>query len=568
MSNPFGGFVHTSPISSPHHDPLHTITSNILRDYFGPTVQSIGDCLLRRTCTGSLHSPSNTLDIESPGHSFREIETTFQQICQRPYNEERHLLVQHCNRKNKKQVGIHMAKGPESSGYVVDPMTIRAALLVLIQHSIVVVLSHEDEKSSKSKNRYEKYRYKLDPNRARYIPRYPRFVEHVKDAIDENAGAVMEEILLQGRMRAEDVVTMTMESVYRYLSAGRDDDDDKKGDNEDEVNDSESKLEGMSEKEKSECMNKQKEKLEQNKELELAEKNEIRVGVLKSFKKLVEGGYLEQVESIQISPQIGDDENSAPPKKKAKLESEPVDDLLDTDDEMDTTPPQKSDETVDDYEHDLSPGRGIPHDDPNTLQLLRKQPYQRLFPVGSVWRINIPMCHSMLRALTLGNLIQERYQEKIPAAGSIITAALKFQSQQNYAPNFHATNPNEEKGIFTAEQLMDYIPTPVLHAFQNKAGGGKSNIHNALVQLSQQDWPQVVMEAEGGRFELATRQMVKYVQGRILHQVVKDNMGDIAARICSLLEVKGCMETDSIAKSAMVPVQDVREVSCDKYFIR
>lgn len=544
MSNPFGGFVHTSPLSSLPHDPLHSLSSNIIRDFFGPTVQTIADCLLSQCCSGGINDQNhNIANEESPGLSLSDIEMKITSLCKRTLNEEREKLVKSVNqnRFKDKNVRIRMAKGPESSGYVVDRTSIRAALLVLVQHSIVLVLRDENtlRKSNKSQQRHhDAYRYKFDPNRARFIPRYPRFVEHAKEAIDDYAGAVVEEILMHGRMRAEDIVTTTMESVYRFLSAGRQDDED-----ENEEEDGE------------EDIQKREESLKKKKEIQEAEKAEIRVGVMKSFKRLVEGGYLEQVDPTELTLPSSNSTNDK--KRKRNV-------IEDSDDENEFQ--DKSNNNDETFEQDFPPAKGIPLDDHKTLTLLRKHPNSRLFPVGSVWRVSIPMFHKVLRALVLGNLIKERYEDKVPAAGSIITAALKLAAFEEHAPKQFAMSEaekqrrEEEKGIFTAEELMDFIPTPVLHAFKNKAGGGKSNIHMALVTLSQLDWPQVVMEVEGGRFELATRQMVKYLQGRVLHQVVKDHMGDVAARICSLLEVKGYLETDTIAKSAMVPVQDVREV--------
>lgn len=395
---------------------------------------------------------------------------------------------------------------------------------------------HLERWTPPKKTHHDTYRYKFNPNRARLIPRYPRYIEHAKDAIDENAGAVVEEILLHGRMRAEDVLSATTESVYNFLAAARDDEEEEEEEEEEEDS------------EKQEEIRKQKQIMQET------EKAEIRFGVLKSFKKLVDGGYLEKVEPIEPPPPPTPSIYDTNKKRKRIM--------------IDDKEGHKEEETSDnELEPDLLPLEGLPLDDIKTLELLRKYPYSRTFSPGSVWRVNVSMFHDILRALVLGNLVKERYEDKVPAAGSIITAALKLVAFKEHAPNLFILSQaqkqrrDEEKGVFTAEELMDYIPTPVLHAFKNKAGGGKSNIHMSLVNLSQVDfWPQVVMEVEGGRFELSTRQMVKYMQGRILHKVVKDDMGDVAARICSLLETKGYLETDHIAKAAMVPTQEAREV--------
>lgn len=46
----------------------------------------------------------------------------------------------------------------------------------------------------------------------------------------------------------------------------------------------------------------------------------------------------------------------------------------------------------------------------------------------------------------------------------------------------------------------------------------------------------------------------------MLHNIVKEHYGDVAARICSILQAKGHLESDTIAESAMVPAKDAREL--------
>lgn len=47
--NAFGGFTTSSPISSIPHNSCHDLASNCIRDYFGPTVQTVFDYLLSKS---------------------------------------------------------------------------------------------------------------------------------------------------------------------------------------------------------------------------------------------------------------------------------------------------------------------------------------------------------------------------------------------------------------------------------------------------------------------------------------------------------------------------------------
>ena len=93
--------------------------------------------------------------------------------------------------------------------------SIGAALLVLIQHSIVTYTKTTTVIREKKK---EIYRYKFDPDRARLLPRYPRYVEYTKKSMGEIGAALVEELLLQGRMRTVDAVEQTVEQLKQLKS--------------------------------------------------------------------------------------------------------------------------------------------------------------------------------------------------------------------------------------------------------------------------------------------------------------------------------------------------------------
>ena len=51
------------------------------------------------------------------------------------------------------------------------------------------------------------------------------------------------------------------------------------------------------------------------------------------------------------------------------------------------------------------------------------------------------------------------------------------------------------------------------------------------------------------------------MRGRALNQIVTDDQGQHAARVCAVLETRGYMESEALADCAMVPIQDAREIT-------
>jgi len=198
------------------------------------------------------------------------------------------------------------------------------------------------------------------------------------------------------------------------------------------------------------------------------------------------------------------------------------------------------------------------------------------------------MFHASLRAFYLGRLVAERYGHRVPIAGAVVKSALKYVAHRQNSPLYadNAVAPTggssseqdkrkdderrrqkEERAIFTPDDIMPFLPLTTLSNLKNRAGGARSNLSSALVELARFNYPLVVIEVEearghasGGKFEIATRQLGTCMTSRILHRVVLDRCGDVAARICSILEAKGFMEADGVADGAMVPAKDVREI--------
>jgi DNA-directed RNA polymerase III subunit RPC3 len=465
MATTFGGFVHRSPLSSLPHDAKLTLASNCIRDYFGPTVQTVADCLESR-------GGSSTL---------AQLVVAIRGQCRRVWNEERERLVARVAGGKYK---LHRAKGPATSGYVVEEEYIRHALLILVQHSLVHVDCTQQKKPT--------YRFLLD--RARFIPRYPRYIEYIKRAVDETAATLVEELLMHGRMKTVDAVVATVNRLQ-------------------EVGSADSK----------------------------PEKYTLRQSVVESFRRMVEGGFIEKVPIFKkhVREEEFEFEADNDNVKAVKVEEDGL-----------TTTTTKG-------------------DDPAVVALLGDGAYRNSLPRDAVWRVNIGMFHDTLRAYSLGRLVAESFNNKVGASGSMITAALRLAAHKKYALKLESY---EEQTEFTPDEIVMYLPKPVQKSLESKTGGILKNLSSSLVEISRLTCPTILFELEeamahpsGGKFQVATRQLVDHLRDKIYHQVVLDSHGEVAARICSILAEKGHLEADTIAETAMVPEKDTREILHELY---
>jgi hypothetical protein len=466
-SNQFSPFEYVSPLSTIPHDPPVTLASNCIRDYFGPIVQWVADCLIARGGESTLAQILST--IESKEHPKRR-------------TDERKEILRLANLRPSNTT----AKGCPSVAAV------RASLLVLVQHSLVVV--KKTTKEFKSNNlissksppkRRTIYTYRMDPDSGRILHRYPRLVEFIKKALDETAATLVEELLLQGRMQTVDAIVATVEQLQqlREDSAGG----------------------GMS------AIGEPDVTPSAASTLKTSNRYTTRHSVLESFARLVRAGYIQQVpelkdrdldseeiefdsdlqqhqqQGVTLEDQAAGDGGSAPPTKRRKI------------DDNDSV------------------------EDPAVVSLFPTGPYKNL-PRDAVWKVNTQMIHEQLRAVSLGWLIAERYNHKIQSSGSIVTAALKLTASKRHSSarklDYEATN------LFTVTSILRYLPKAVLQNFEKKEGGIVPNIYKALVELSHLRSPAVVEEVEvapgqpeNAKFQILTNKLVDYLRDRIVHQV-------------------------------------------------
>lgn len=436
---------------------------------------------------------------------------------------------------------INKAAGPETAGYIVDAAPVRAALIVLLQHSLVTVAPPPT--ASKHHGGVTHYVYSFLPERARLLPRYPRYVEHARKAftagsggeqkaMGDHAASVVEEVLLNGRMRTEDLVQNAMNVMRHRLESSNHDNDNE--DEEDDDNPS-----GLDE----------------------TQLTELREGVVEALKNLIEAGYLEMVMPIDESPTAtADDEEeaefgaenndgataSASKKRKRSGSTSSVG--------------RKKAE----IEEEAEP------DDADIVALLRTKQNRAFFTQGAVWRANTHMFHDSLRSFCLGRLMAERYGDRVQSAGSIISASLKLLARRDHGFDGAARDDDrylDERTTFCPDEILEFLPGPIRTSLEAKRGGAALNLSNALVALTELDWPRSVMEVEDarghprhGRFEIHINDILGYLRQRVLHQMILDHHGEVAARIVSILQSKGHLDADAIADAAMVPAKDVREI--------
>ena len=488
MANQFARFTHTSPLASIYHDPAISVASNAVRDAFGPTVQWVADGLQARGATSTLSQILHFIHTKSD-HKAMTGSSKY-----RTKERSEIIRVSHL-------VTASSRDGPSTPA-------VRAALFVLIQHSIVKVHKATIHLGKRSKVIYS---YQFDSNRARMIPRYPRFIEYTKKALDDTASTLVEVLLEHGRLSTIDAVVVTAERLQQLQESSASASASASSSSPTFFPDS---------------------------------KVTSRQAVLESLRRLVSGGFIEQV------PEIKDDEGEEmefewnqttdePAPKKRRLNNSSS---TNTKDEMD-------------------------NEDPAVVALLQTGPYKTLSR-DAVWRVNVEMFHESLRALSLGWLVSERFSNKIQSAGAIVTAALKLVAYRRFAPS-QKQQQLDYDAIFTfcPGDITRYLSKGFVQNFEKKPGGVVTNLYKALRDLSACTHPRVVDEVEvadgqssQAKFQIATVKLVDYLQDRIIHQIICDSHGEVAARICNILSITGHMEAESIAESAMVPAKDTREV--------
>jgi DNA-directed RNA polymerase III subunit RPC3 len=447
-------FVYTSPLSPNPHDVSANLASHCLRDCFGPTVQMVADGLYKR-------GPS-----------------TFRQLV---------LYLQQKVPQNNLRGSRWHTQAP-----IVDAASVRASLIVLIQHSMLHIDCHEGKPTSKTANKPNTIcTYRVILERARWIQHYPKYLDYVRKATDETCAAMLQIVLLHGRLRTMDILLHTLVKK-------------KEEDNEDNpTNHAESRLK-----------------------------------VIDAFCKLVNSGLIERAPVIKLNNDEevefeGDKEDSAPPRKKVKFD-------------------------------DTLTNAVLPNDDQNELYKIIQQNshYKTIVSLEPVWRVHHVFIHASLRAFTLGRLVAELYGHKVQSAGSLVTAALKLRAYQELvqAKQESLAATASDLTSFAPDDVIKFLPKPVVQSLESKHGGVALNLLNAWHELSLLMSPVPLVRKVGeDRYEVSVGRLLDYLRERVIHQIIQDRHGIVAARIVNILRHKGWLESETLADHAMVPAKETRE---------
>jgi hypothetical protein len=463
--NQFAKFVSTSPLSTQPHDPFVTLASNGIRDFLGPTVQLVADALATR---GESTLPQ-LLQYIPQQYARKKLQSLS------PFSQERREMIYALHKKVVKDDACP------------TPSLIRAALLVLWQHSLVTLRRTLVTPSSSSSARKRKqptvlHHYMLNLDRARLMSRYPRFLEYIQKQDGTTCALLLEELLLQGKRTAVQVV----QAVVQHLEREQ----------------------------------KQNEEDNNTASTNLSHKQTLRKQVVESLWKLIQGGYIQPVDTLERTS--NDNEDQEDDNDQGEFEFEGQND----------GPAQKKQKQITTRDEESS-SSSSDEEDAAIVALLQSGPMRGTAVCKrSLWRANVLMLHEQLRALRLGWLVFERYGSRIDKAGSIVTAGLKIVANRRHAKGGGRTTTISNShdldvlSQVSVKELYLQLPNTVKQLFDKKPGGGLAHLYQTLMELSRVKTPKVVLEwevapdrAAEAKFQINTRALVTYFRDRIVHQV-------------------------------------------------
>jgi hypothetical protein len=479
QSQPLGTWSHSSAAASSPHDPILTLASHVIRTAFGGIVQTVADCLQCRNEL-SLAQIVSYLQHQHPTKTLsgRTLESTL------------------------------------------TTRQIRAALLVLLQHSIVTVKQQQRQISKQTSLLLTKSIYRYHPTAAIHLLRHCRCVEYVRKAAGPDAAGVVQELLVAGRLRTLDLIAVASTAPL-----------EKQGSTATTNEETTSTASVAVVVEESETNGKP---------------NSVGT-IIEALGKLVHAGFIQAVEPLTDNTEDEDDDDDGetefePARKRAKV----------------------SKDTSADATADMGSLRGDPEIVAMLLQYHSQNPTMNI-PIDTVWRVNMRMFHETLRAYHLGKLVSERHGHAVPMAGSLVTAALKYRAHVSHSPHWGSSKNTEQHGgqpstVFSISDVLPYIPKSVRQVWEQKEGDVMVHWHQAWRSLSERTNPQVARRVGDDTFEIALTHLTTYLTDRIIYQVVLDRHGEVAARVASILLKHGYLESERLAETAMVPAKDTREV--------
>ena len=519
------------------------------------------------SCSGS----GRTRNRKNGGQSFSTLDEIHQYLTSKLSSstsaansggrtEERRELLHRLQSKSKGRIfhgggGLRPPPGPCPS--IND---IRAALICLIQHSIVTVVVTKKKNSTNTnatsiqkKRRIGSssprelsvtYGYRFNADRARYLQRYGRYVEFVRsqskmlDSSVNNTSSsiqlaegtsmsatIIHLLLVRGKATTVDIVLDTIRALWPPEDHDEDEDDD-----DGEFGDSEQT---------------QKSRSSTNKADEIITDEKIEC-VMKCLHRLARGvHFIERVRPIRNRSSSGfnyeDDEEESededpdegeyefdegsgivlpPPKKKPKRDPSAL--FVDQDYDKKNEVEDRQDE--EDHMTDRSTVLAWIRSRSNKSSDGVDNDSTVILPPNEVWRVNIPIIQDQICANKLGVLAFRRHSSKSKHTHWLVMAALRYVSHKKHAAaaaaeviiddgdddtmmpvvdetSYDAAQPIIlQSDIFTSSELVKYLPTTVKEDFKQRPGGFLHNLENQLNVLCDVQNPRVFgrMTSSGG----------------------------------------------------------------------
>ena len=196
-----------SPLSSCFHDESLTLASGVVLDRFGPTVQTVFDCLASK---GPL--------------TLFELRKLLKQTCSKVENSDRKDVMSRLLETHHLQ--SQAAQDTESAGYVVDDDSISQALAALINQNIVSCQEQDkikitqNKQQDKQQDKQQKisaaYRYQADVGKVLQIIHYTKYCDHVRShfespretnqIVQSIPSRIVKHVLCEGMVRTKDLL--------------------------------------------------------------------------------------------------------------------------------------------------------------------------------------------------------------------------------------------------------------------------------------------------------------------------------------------------------------------------
>jgi DNA-directed RNA polymerase III subunit RPC3 len=527
-------------------DPIRQLALHCIHEMFGPTVQLVADALVSHD-SGAYESSTyrnrrdlNGIRLGSTEETSRS-KTNFAQL--------RSFLKAKIDHVTTMKTTFHRSQSNSEIPTHIDDTTIRAGLLVLMQHGIVS--AHAPSTIRAGQSAWGLYTYSFHTSRALLLMRHGRWLEYIHRGTGgsgaESAASVglVATLLRRGRLRTMDWLSLTFDDHAGEIPPS----------------DSHSTKRII---------------------VEAAVKL-VRQGWIKRVPKMVTPEDLARQAAATADPDAGETEfNFSDSKPTSNTESRKRSNSTTENGHAKRIKLESSA----DYNSVQRMNGAVPcngnddmDDDPELLQLLRGNSsgpsYLATLPLKMggedlCWTVNHDLFQSSIRAFCLGRLVAELFGSKVQAAGSLVTAALKFRAHREHtaAPGRHFDETLLNR-VFAVDDLKPYVPKPVVQNFHSKPGGLDGSLRSSWSTLARLSYPTTVATAhgvapecpsKGERYEIDIPALIGFLRERLYHRVVQDRCGPRAARIISILRRHGWLEADSIADHAMLPAKETREL--------